>query len=288
MRTDNKEFAKRSIQCEALVKRRHNNYDYVERAFCGSVFWMNSVKMTGDEILALQEHSALCVQTEQLFILCLSMAKLLDMGNLGNFIKALQQLFEEFQVYCSGARLNAVILNTQSFTLLPTRKQSKVARDIRLKQKETLRNLSTSNAIKVDEELADATIGFFPEEPDAPIEYQDFKETHGSIASRNDEVRVPQIKLRKVGSKNPDFHVLATMNVPADLSFKEVVYTLCETTKLVYNKFFDMQSIDDGVLRQIFKADQTMKKVVLKPLCDVIGSAAARTIKQEIDSLFRN
>jgi len=290
MRTENKEFAKRSMQCETLVKKRHKNYDYIERAFCESVFWMNAVKMTGDEILAMQEQSTLYSQTEQFFLISLSIAKLLDMGNLSNYIKALQQLFEEFQIYYyGGAKLNTIILNTQSFTLQPIRKQAKVAKEIRLKQKEILRNLSSNNGIKGDEDFIDATIGvFFPEEPDAPIEYKDFKMLHGSIGPRNEDTRSPQIRLKKVTSKNPDFHVLAVMNVPADLNFKDVVYTLCETMKLVYNKFFDIQSIDDGVLRQIFKMDQVMKKLILKPLCDIIGTAAARTIKQEIDSLFRN
>lgn len=289
MRTENKELAKRSIQCEALVKKRHNNYDYIERAFCGSVFWMNTVKMTGDEILALQEQSTLYSQTEQFFILSLSIAKLLDMGNLSNFIKALQQLFEEFQVYyLGGGRLNSIILNTQSFALQPIRKQAKVAKEIRAKQKETLRSLSASNSIRGNEYFIDATIGlFFPEEPDAPIEYKDFKTMHGSIGQSNEDERIPQIKLKKVGTKNPDFHVLAVMNVPADLNFKDVAYTLCESMKLVYNKFFDIQSIDDGALRQIIKIDQVMKKLVLKPLSDIIGTAAARTIKLEMDSLFR-
>ncbi len=288
---ENKEFAKRSVHCEYLVKKRHNNYDYIERAFCDAVFWMNSVHMTGEAIISMQEPSFLRFKTEQFFILSLNIAKLLDMGNVLNFVKALQQLFDEYQKYYSGeTKLNPVILNTQTFLLQPTRKAFGKLKLTKEKQREILHSLTTNHAvIKDDENFVDATIGvFFPEEPDAPIEYKEFKTTHSTaVTEAASYMKVPAIKPKKTAYKNPNFQTLSLINVPFDLSFKEVVYSLCESMKMVYNKFFDIQSIDDGALKQIIKADQVMKKAVLQPLCDMIGDAAAWSVKHQIDSLFK-
>jgi len=285
------EFAKRSVHCEYLVKKRHNNYDYIERAFCDAVFWMNSVRMSGDAILSMQDPSFLRFKTEQFFILSLNIARLLEMSNIVNLVKALQQLFDEFQkYYSSDTKLNPVILNTQTFSLAPLKKAEELTKITKEKQKDILHSLTTNHSsIKDEEHFVDATMGvFFPEEPDAPIEYTEFKKVHSlGITEGAEYMKVPIIKTKKTAYKNPNLQVLSLMNIPFDLSFKEVVYSLCENMKMLYNKFFDIQSIDDGVLKQIIKIDQVMKKAVLQPLSDMIGDSAAWTIKHQIDSLFK-
>ncbi len=288
---DSKEIARRSAHCEYIVKKRHNNFDYIERAFCDAVFWMNSVRMSGDAIISMQDPDYLRIKTEQFYILSLNLAKLVDMGNMPNFIKALQQLFEEYNNYFSGdAKLNPVILNTQTFVLQSCRKAQHNAKQQREKQRLIVHSLAANYAsVKEDERVADSVpVGFFPEELEISTDYEKFKEEHTKVGLPAEFSKAAPIKQRKVVSKNPVLYVLSIVNVPFDLCFKEVISGLCETMKVAYNKFFDIQSIDDGALKQILKADQTMKKAVIQPLCDMINDAAEWTIKHQVDNLFKD
>jgi len=89
-------------QLEYVVLKRQSTFDYLKRAHHGSLYWLNVVKITKRDILQYHTrhpHDPIvwAKRIEELFLLGLSMGKLLELPNGPMIVRAFAQLMEEHE-----------------------------------------------------------------------------------------------------------------------------------------------------------------------------------------------
>ncbi|MDR3548737.1 MAG: hypothetical protein P4M11_10820 [Candidatus Pacebacteria bacterium] len=282
----------RQKYCAYLHQKRVENYNYIERVLCEPAqgrekSWMNSVRLTGEEIVALQEPGVIRTKSEQFFVLSLSLAKLVDSGNLTSLLKSVQQLLDEFdKYYCGDAKLGRAIRTTQTFVLQQCWKVQYNTTLQKEKQKQILHSLYFNGPVFVEDgdntaDLRSSTIMAIDESPES-IERIAREPTMLLRTSVLDRTRKPAPPVTP-------FNMLSIVNVPFDLNFKEVILGLCEMIKGIYGNFHgdpNEGNIDGETLKQIRRIDKTINRHVLQPLCAMINDAAGKAIAKQLDGLF--
>lgn len=93
----------RMAQVEAMVEKRTNNLSYLKELHIKGGYWLNSVLIGDAELKEYRQTVVPDERVPQLYALGLSLGKLLDMRSGALLVRALLQLFEEWEYAISGA-----------------------------------------------------------------------------------------------------------------------------------------------------------------------------------------
>lgn len=98
----------RKQRLEALIRKRKSNLLYLKKIHTGDCYWLNSCLFTKEDLINYGKNEVSKQKIESFFILGLSIARILDIPNGLNFIRAFSQLIEEWEYYYSGTAMQGM------------------------------------------------------------------------------------------------------------------------------------------------------------------------------------
>lgn len=104
-------------QIEYIVLKRQNTLDYLKRTHQGRVYWLNVIRLSREDIESFYAPAELERRAEQLFILGLSVGRLLELSQGALVVRALAQLMEEYEYFVSHGMVSGAL--TEAHLALP-------------------------------------------------------------------------------------------------------------------------------------------------------------------------
>ncbi|KAL0488758.1 hypothetical protein AKO1_003897 [Acrasis kona] len=93
---------------EYVVKKRVDNLDYIRRVHEGKAFWLNTVKITPQDIQQYYHPQTLQKRVQQWFYMGVSIAPLLQLENGYLFVRSCAQLMEEYEYHFSNVAVQGM------------------------------------------------------------------------------------------------------------------------------------------------------------------------------------
>jgi hypothetical protein len=112
-----------------VLPRRQKELDYIKRVHTGAVHWLNTIKLDKQLIMQLFQPQKLVKRTQRWLVLGLSLGRILELSNLSIIARAVLQLIDEYEYYCSHAASNSNINENKMNLIFPHRKPPIQQRD---------------------------------------------------------------------------------------------------------------------------------------------------------------
>ena len=268
-----------SKRVEYIVQKRQKNLEQLSLILEGGGIWLNCVPLSMEDIKSCMSPQHVQEYAQNFYILGISLGKILDLNNLGNIVKYLIQLFDEFELFTNGKlRINPIIAATLPSTLQSFMKNVKNEMAKHEQVKSNIKSLK-SNFLGVREtdlsSKREAT-DLFEELPNS-----DYQEYCSAIDRVKDIPKSIRFKPVRIQAKNPELKMLVISNIPFDLDLGTISTTLCRNLMLVYNKFYVKQSLSMIILDNILKIDRYINKFVIIPLTLLLNETADALFNHE-------
>lgn len=214
-----------------LVEKRIQHLNYIQKIHKGEVYWMNTCKISIDDMKEFFHESTLEKRVEQWFFLGISLAPLLQVSNGWWFLRALVQLLEEYEYHFSN-------LAVQGMKYLKAMTSTSVQQ----------LSVVTGRSVK------------------------------------------PSIQ--RVG-RTVVYEFLRTPNVPCELDYCQVIFSLCDMLTIVYRKILaekqillDSLTINHLDIREIVqKIDSKFKHEFFGLISRDLNTLAMMKVKQQLNDL---
>ena len=100
----------RVFRLEALVQQRISNFIYLRKIHEGGRFWLNIVLLNNSDIQRLVQSVVPKQRVVAFYYLGLSLYSLVELKGGATMVRALSQLVEEYEYFCSGAAMQGMKL----------------------------------------------------------------------------------------------------------------------------------------------------------------------------------
>lgn len=101
-----------------LVQKRITTFAYLKRAHEGRVHWFNTVLITKDQLEKMYDHAVMRKRSANFFMLGCSLPQVLDIMTVGDYLKALLLLLQEYEFQSNEQQKPKMVSCTSNDTQL--------------------------------------------------------------------------------------------------------------------------------------------------------------------------